>query len=53
MTLDAMARRYGQRPSQFIEGLNEFQAFTIDVKAASAGAAAERKENERQRRARG
>jgi hypothetical protein len=49
VTLDAMGQRYGMRPSRFIKGLSEFQALTIDVKAANAGALAE---EEARRRAR-
>ena len=41
MTLDAIAQRYGVRPSRVIGGLNPFQALTLDLAAHNAGVKAE------------
>jgi len=45
--LYAMACDFGQRPSQFFEGLNEFQALTLDYRVAEAGWAYRKKQQER------
>lgn len=45
-----MAQRYGTRPSRFIEGLNEFQALTLDYHAAGLGWEHERREFEKAKR---
>lgn len=37
MSLDSLAKRYGQRPSSFLQGLNEFQKLSIDFHAAGEG----------------
>lgn len=41
--LDALAVRYGQRPSRFIGGLNEFESLTLDYRCAVAGWTREQK----------
>jgi len=53
-SFDALARRYGKRPSDFLDGLNSFQRMCIDMRAAKAGVDAQKRAEaeEKARRAR-
>ncbi len=43
-TLDALGRRYGRKPSEFLEGLHPFQAVALDLRSADAGALRQKRE---------